>query len=211
MRSVLVQAIGGANPHTAARVMAAALLLLWACDAIALDTEREASAPDATVVAGDFPRPALEVTTSTMPRFGTADGTTQASRVDLSVMPRQASGVGLSLGVTRYSAPAAGFAPYPQASQSLDLGLRWRYTLDSSHRFDVTAYRRMPESDAMSMIESRDPSYGARVEMALGGKGQLHRGFVAEHGFVGFQLESGARLTVKRSGGVPMLYYRNSF
>jgi hypothetical protein len=36
-------------------------------------------------------------------------------------------------------------------------------------------------------------------------------GFVADHGFVGLQLESGARVTLRRSGGKPMIYYRTKF
>jgi hypothetical protein len=37
------------------------------------------------------------------------------------------------------------------------------------------------------------------------------KGLVADKGFLGFQMENGARLTVKRSRGKPMLYYRNTF
>ena len=193
--------------HIFAR-LAAVALLLWACDAIAAATGRGAAQPDATVVAGDFPRPSLEVSTSTMPRLDGVDGAARSSRLDLSVMPQQHSGIGLSLGINTFSATLPSFgAPN---SQSLDLGLRWRYMLDSHSRVDVTAYRRLPNNDAISLIESRDPSYGARVEMAFGSN-RLRKGFVAEHGFVGLQLESGARLTVKRTGGVPMLYYRNTF
>ena len=36
-------------------------------------------------------------------------------------------------------------------------------------------------------------------------------GLVADRGFVGLQLESGARITVRRSGGKPMIYYRTKF
>jgi hypothetical protein len=34
---------------------------------------------------------------------------------------------------------------------------------------------------------------------------------VADRGFIGFQLESGARVTLRRSGGKPMIYYRTRF
>ena len=93
---------------------------------------------------------------------------------------------------------------------SVDFGLHWRYTLDSHYRFDVTAYRRGPNPDAISLIESHDPTYGARVELGLGSIGKS-KGFVANKGFLGFQLESGARVTIKRSGGVPMPCSRNTF
>ena len=185
--------------HAASRI-AAVLLLLWACDAIASDAKRNVAAVDDTLVAGDFPRPALEVTTTRVPRFDS---------VDMSVMPQQGSGMGLSLGVSTFTPAQPLMAPGMQ-SRSLDLGVRWRYTLDGNTRFDVTAYRHVPGNDAMSLIENRDPGYGARVELALGTQ-KLQKGFATQKAFVGLQLESGARLYLKRSGGGPMLYYRNSF
>jgi len=77
-------------------------------------------------------------------------------------------------------------------------------------RLNITTYRRTPGYDAISLIESRDPAHGVRVEMALGAD-QARKGFIADHGFVGFQLESNARLGIKKSGGVPGLYYRKGF
>jgi len=65
-------------------------------------------------------------------------------------------------------------------------------------------------ADALSMIERHEPTYGARVEMGLG-QSRLHKGFVADRGFVGLQLESGARLGVKRVNRAPLIYYRNKF
>ena len=207
MQAISVPGVGNANPRTLGR-LAVVALLLWACDAIAAPEPRDAQ-PQATTVAGELPHPALEITSSTLPSFE-LDRAPHSSRVDLSLMPRTRSAVGLSLGISTTPAPATGFVPNPQASQSLDLGLQWRYSLDSGQRFDVTAYRRLPDRDALSLVQSQDPAYGARFEMALGSS-RLRKGFVADHGFVGLQLESGARLTVKRSGGVPMLYYRNTF
>jgi hypothetical protein len=46
------------------------------------------------------------------------------------------------------------------------------------------------------------------VEMQLAGS---RSAFVAEHGFVGLQLDGGARITLRRSGGRPMVYYRTRF
>ena len=43
------------------------------------------------------------------------------------------------------------------------------------------------------------------------GRAPVAAGLVAERGFLGLQLESGARITVRRSGGKPMLYYRSKF
>jgi hypothetical protein len=188
--------------HTqAVKRIAACAMLLFACDAMAAVTERGAPQPDATFVAGDFPRPALEVTTSNTPRF---------DNVEATVLPQQRSGLGVSMGVTTFNAPAVGFYPPGTLGRSLDLGVHWRYTLENSTRLDVTAYRRMPESDTISLIESRDPSYGARVEMSLGSD-KLRKGFVHEKAFIGLQLEGAARVTLKRGNGGPMLYYRNTF
>ena len=208
MQSVKVPAVDEAGTRALVHVAVAALLL-WACNAGATPAPRDAQRTGATVVASGAPRPAVEMTSGTLPSFD-IEGGTHSSRADVTVLPQAGANVGLSLGVNTAPAPQPGFAPYSQPSQSLDLGLRWRYTFGGGQRFDVTAYRRLAESDALSMVQSRDPSYGARFEMALGAP-QLRKGFVTQHAFIGLQLESGARLTVKRSGGVPMLYYRNSF
>jgi hypothetical protein len=157
--------------------------------------------------------PQLEVSGATLPRFDNS-GATHSSRLDITLMPehRSPSGIGFAFGVNNpVPAPGAfvsGIAPLP----SVDFGIHWRLMFDSSYRFDVTAYRRVSNADAISLIESHDPSYGARIEMGFSSRANtMSKGFVADRGFVGFQLESGARVTFKRSGGVPMLYYRNTF
>ena len=156
--------------------------------------------------------PALEVSTAALPRFDGIDGVTQSSRVGITLMPQRRSGVGLAFGVTSISSATPAFGPPNVAASSVDFGVHWRYTFDSNYRFDVTAYRRTPNSDAISLIESHDPEYGARIEMGFGSMGQGRgKGFVADRGFVGLQLESGARLAIKRKNGGPMLYYRNTF
>ena len=155
-------------------------------------------------------RPQLEVATSTLPRFDSLDGTTRNSRIDMTFLPSNRTGLGFALGLNSASTPTlGGAAPFSATNSSVDLGLHWRYTLDSNYRFDVTAWRRMPNADAVSLIQTKEPTYGARVEMRRGSGNS--KGFVADRGFVGFQLESGARITVKKSQGVPMLYYRNKF
>jgi hypothetical protein len=37
------------------------------------------------------------------------------------------------------------------------------------------------------------------------------RGFKAEKGFIGMQLEGGAKISIKRKNGGPMVYYRTAF
>jgi hypothetical protein len=185
------------TPRSAARVaarLAAVTLALWAVDALA-----------------DPAQPSLEISAATLPRFDNLGGATHSSRVDFALQPHRDSGFGFAVGVNNAYGATGAFLPNFSPQSSVDLGVRWRYTLDSNYRFDVTAYRRVQNSDAMSLIDgSREPSYGARVEMGLASN-NLSKGFVADRGFIGFQLESGARLTVKKSGGVPMLYYRNTF
>jgi hypothetical protein len=202
------------NPTVPAGVvvhMAATAFLLLATQALAARTDRGEPVIDVVVVAAaDLPRPQFEVSTATVPRFDNVDANTQTARIDMRLMSARQSGVGLALGMNNATgAPpiaVSTFAP----PRSVDLGVHWRYTFDSSYRFDVTAYRHMPNADAISLIESREPTYGARVEMGFGSE-NLRKGFVADRGFVGLQLESGARLGVKRKNGGPMFYYRNAF
>lgn len=92
---------------------------------------------------------------------------------------------------------------------SVDIGLQWRQPLTSQQYVDITAWRRVtPPPDAMSLIQQQDPVYGARVEMKLASP-TLKR-FLADK-FIGLQLDSGARIGIKKSNGNPTLYYRNQF
>ena len=152
-----------------------------------------------------------EVSATSLPRFE-PDGGTRTSRVDMTWLPVQRSALGLSLGMTSIDGLGLGLpANLGNIGQSLDVGLHWRYTPDGNYRIDVTAWRRVTPQDAASLIYLREPStYGARVEMRIG-RAPVESGFVAQRGFVGFQLESGARIMVRRSGGKPMLYYRSNF
>ena len=212
MRSVQAAHEVSATCRLAMRLGAIACLFV-AFDAIAAkgDVQQGFGAGDAVMVAAaDIPRPQFEVSTSNLPRFDNTDNTTQTSRVDMRLMPAGRSGFGLSLGMNNANTPGAGGVTPFAAPKSVDLGVHWRYTFDSNYRFDVTAYRRAPDADAMSLIERSDPTYGARVEMGLGST-TISKGFVADRGFVGLQLEGGARVTVKRKFGGPMFYWRNNF
>ena len=64
------------------------------------------------------------------------------------------------------------------------------------------------EPDAYALVQQQEPVYGARVEMRLApAKSPL----LFDRGFVGMQLQSGARISIKRKDGKPMVYYRSSF
>jgi hypothetical protein len=153
----------------------------------------------------------MEVTATSLPRFDNTDGAARSARIDMTWFAPRSSALGLSLGMTSADGTGlAGAGPFNGASPSVGLGLHWRYTLDSNYRIDIKAWRRMGQSDAASLIQAREPSYGARVEMSLASPSRS--GFVADRGFLGFQLESGARITLRKGGGgKPMMYYRTKF
>jgi len=94
---------------------------------------------------------------------------------------------------------------------SVDLGLRWSQRLESQRQVDITAWRRMnTPDDAYSMVQMRQPTVdGARVEMNLAAARKTS--LALDTGFIGLQLEGGARITIKRKEGRPMLYYRSTF
>jgi hypothetical protein len=151
-----------------------------------------------------------EISVTSIPRFE-PDGATRASRVDMSWLPPRRSALGLSVGLSSIDGLGIAVpANLGSTAQSMDVGLHWRYTRDTHYRIDVTAWRRMTPVDTASLVHLHEPSYGARVEMRIG-RSPTQPGFVAERGFVGFQLESGARISVRRSAGKPMIYYRTKF
>lgn len=173
---------------------------------------QEARAPEGEVVVAQAhaePPMRLQVQTSTLPRFDAQDSGFQAPRVDLSLTPLTASGSGLGA-VVGLASPSSLGAPGLQPRTSVDLGLRWTQRLQSQHRIDITAWRRMnTPDDAYSLVQMRQPVYGARVEMNL--SGGRKSGLLFDTGFIGMQLEGGARITVKRKDGRPMVYYRTTF
>lgn len=204
----------GARRHVLAALPL--LLGLLTTGAIARDEVPPATLPSLVSEARD-PRiqaAQLEVSASSLPRFDNVDGSSQASRIALTWLPPRQPGLGLamgmSLGMTNRSGAAFSVGgPSLSSTPSIDLGFHWRYTLDSQYRIDFTAWHRMAPVDAIDLVQSRQPTYGARVEMGLGS--MPRSGFVADRGFLGVQLDGGARITVRRSAGRPMLYYRTNF
>lgn len=203
-----------ANAGASTRMLWAlpALLCCAATSAFAFDEDLSSAmaARSSLAAPADPGRPRLEVSASTLPRFDNTDGASRSSRLDMTWLPPRRSALGVSLGMTSPDAASApAFAQRPSSTPSVDLGVHWRYTMDSNDRVDVTAWRRLVPPDALTLVQAREPTYGARVEMQVGSLPS--RGFVAERGFVGLQLESGARVTLRRSGGKPMVYYRRKF
>jgi hypothetical protein len=157
-------------------------------------------------------QPRLQVQASSLPRLESSDTGFQAPRVDVSLFPPGGpSGIGAVLGM---STPRAGVQAYGlnPPSTSVDLGVRWSQRLNAQQHIDVTAWRRMnSDQDAYSLIQRQQQTvYGARVELNLAASSTKTR-FATDLGFIGLQLESGARISIKRKNGAPMVYYRTSF
>jgi len=90
-----------------------------------------------------------------------------------------------------------------------DFGLQWRRPLGSDRTIDILAWRRVPprERDALSMIQDREPMFGARVEMRITSRSS----FATELKAIGLQLDNGAKIMLRRKDGNPTLYYRQQF
>lgn len=187
-------------------------LLAGSCLAAPAAWSQEAIETADAAAAGEAPL-RLEVTAATLPRFDPVDAASSASRLDLALLPPRPSAVGLALGMSNLPpqnpqmAAALGGAGRP----NLDVGVHVRHTLDSNHQIDVTAWRRMTQQpDAHTLIQQQQPRYLARVEMNLNNS-RKKTPLLADKGFLGVQLDSGARLSLRRKNGGPMLYYRNTF
>ena len=193
------------------RVGGALMLALASAGAWGFDGDVTALAAPSTIPSSDErERLQLDLSASSLPRFDNTDGSARSSRIDMTWLPPRRSALGLSLGMTSSQGSAfAATAPYPGGPASVDLGLHWRYTPDGNYRIDVTAWRRVVPADPLTLVQIHQPSYGARVEMRINPVQKT--GFVADRGFIGFQFESGARVTLRRSGGKPMIYYRTRF
>lgn len=175
---------------------------------------QEAGRPAETVVAQagpeQQPQVRLQVQASTLPRLDTQESSFQAPRVDMTLYPAHGHGLGAVVGMSSFTPRAdVGLQPYGLQPNrpGVDLGLRWSPRLQNQ-QIDIMAWRRMStEDDAYSLVQ-RQPVYGARVEMNLASS-KSSFGFV--RGILGLQLESGARISVKRKYGGPMIYYRTTF
>jgi hypothetical protein len=199
--------VAGRHARTMGPWAALALAGLAACPAAWADDTGDAPA-EATLVAdartGQRPL-RMEVQTSALPRFESQEGGFQAPRVDFSLFPSQRARFAAVVGMSGFGPRqpnGIGFAPQ---SPSFDLGVRWTHK-----QIDVTAWRRVNAADdAYSAIMERQAVYGARVEMNI--KPAQPSLFGLDKGFLGMQLESGARISVKRKNGGPMIYYRQTF
>jgi len=216
MEKAAAAGVGAGRRWESALGCCTSLLAVTLCQAAQAQqqTEPAGKAPAEAVVAQARVEPPVlvQVRTSTLPRFDAQDSGFQAPRVDVSLTPTTSSGSGLGA-VLGLASPAANNNPLGmQARTSVDLGLRWTQRLQSQHQIDITAWRRMNNApdDAIGLIQAQQPVYGARVEMNLSARSPK-TSFAVDRGFIGLQLEGGARITVKRKDGRPMVYYRTTF
>jgi len=92
---------------------------------------------------------------------------------------------------------------------SVDVGVQWRQPLLRQQMVDISAWHRIqPPSDALGLVQQREPVFGARIEMKL--TSPSLKNYFADR-FIGMQLDSGARIGIKKSNGNPTIYYRNQF
>ncbi len=153
----------------------------------------------------------IAISASNLPRFDNFDGSSRTQqRLDMALLSPGRSAFGVTMGIIGLSPTRPGFnAGAADSLPGVNLGLQYRYMFDNNRRIDITAWREMGRpNDALSMVQSRDAGFGARVEMQLVGS---RSPLVAERGFVGVQLDGGARIALRRSGGKPMVYYRSKF
>ena len=211
--SALARCVGAGLLLVASAAGAAEPIADWASDTagftivpLALTVPGAPGSPGA-VAAGSQ----IEISSSSLPRFDNFDGGQRTvQRIDMALLSPGRSSFGVTMGLSslspsRYALGGGATDGLP----GMNLGLQWRYIMDNNRRVDITAWRDLGRpNDALSMIQSRDAGYGARVEMQLAGS---RSPFVADRGFIGVQLDGGARITLRRSGGKPMVYYRNKF
>lgn len=190
----------------------AGLAPLFASGAALADGDPDDEQPMAFAVAApvDTERgPRLEISAAPIPSLDNADGLGGTTRLDLTSWPRkpQNSMLGVSLGL---SVPSSSALDPRTPPQSVDLGFRWRSSVDSTRRLDVSAWRRVtPVPDAITLINGRQPElYGTRVEMQFT---TSRSRIVPELGAIGMQLSGGAKLSLRAKHGKPMLYYRSRF
>lgn len=185
----------------------------WLCGALCCMAGLSAAQSDNHLPTGAGP--AITLRSQTYPDMG-APGPNQTAAHDSIhytditgwLTPRQASSLGLTLGVV---SQMHGAAVGPQA---YDLGVRWRSQLDSRVQLDIHAWartsQRQARSDALGMILYQDqPAFGTRVEVQW--RTSRTHGLAPEFGAIGLELGGNSRLLLRAKRGGPMLYYRAKF
>ena len=213
MEKIAEAGAASADSHRRLRIAGCVASALWAACPLAW-SQAAPQPPEEVLVAQARVEPSVRVhvQTSALPRMDAQDTGFQAPRVDVALFPSRPAGYGLGA-VLGFSGFASRRAQQPLGMQaprpSFDLGLRWSQRLQSQ-QVDITAWRRMStDDDAYSLVQARQPVYGARFEMGFAQAAKSR--FALERGFIGLQLESGAKISLRRKDGRPMIYYRTTF
>ena len=152
----------------------------WVCAGLLLGAGATLAAESASN--GVPPGSVIEISTSNLLRldnFGGSNRTQQ--RLDMALLSPGRASFGVTMGMTGLSPSRYGFnAGAMEGPTGVNLGLQYRYIFDNNRRVDITAWREMGRTnDALTMVQSRDNGYGARVEMQLAG---VRSPLVAERG-----------------------------
>lgn len=211
MENAAEAAAGVAGTHRNLPIVCA-LAALWIASPVASAQDVPRSAGDVLVAQAREPAVRVQVQTTTLPRMEAQDTGFQAPRVDVSLIPSNPGNYGLGpvVGMSGFAA-RPGLQPIGLQAQrpSFDVGLRWSQRVQGQH-VDITAWRRMnTDEDAYSLVQSRQPVYGARFEVSFAAAAKSS--FALDRAFIGMQLEGGARISLKRKYGGPMVYYRTTF
>jgi hypothetical protein len=213
MENAAEAAAGVAGTHRNLRIVCA-LAALWIASPVASAQEAARPAGDVLVAQAREPGVRVDVQTTTLPRIEAQDSGFQAPRVDVSLIPSRPGNYGLGpvVGMSGF-AMRPGLQPIGLQAQrpSFDVGLRWSQRVQGGQHVDITAWRRMgnDDEDAYSLVQSRQPVYGARVEVSFAAAAKSP--FALDRAFIGMQLEGGARISLRRKYGGPMIYYRTTF
>ncbi|MES2481089.1 MAG: hypothetical protein V4609_03750 [Pseudomonadota bacterium] len=89
---------------------------------------------------------------------------------------------------------------------SLSLGLRWRPQLTAGHTLDISVWRQVTPVPSLTGVLSRDPGYGAQVELQLASERMA-----ALRDLVGFKFSNGARISLRRKSGQTTINFRMQF
>jgi hypothetical protein len=173
-----------------ARALAASVLAV-ACGAAGAQGDEDEPASAA---------PRFEVTAEPVARLDGVQPSTRIEAIGWAAGDVHAFGVAVGSQTDRVSV-----VPWqsPQAENSLNIGLRWRSTLNDRRRVDVAAWRQV------AAAADERPGVTTRIEMQF--TSPRSSVGLSDLGAIGMQLDGNAKLQLKIRRGKPMFYYRSKF
>jgi len=179
-------------PHTALAARALAMsVLVAACGAAAAEGDDE-----------EQPAPTTRLELSAAP-VTRADGAQPGKRIEaIGWAGSDAHAFGVALG-SQFDRVSATPWQTPQWESSLNVGVRFRSSLNDHRRVDFAAWREVAGAT------NERPGVSTRIEMQFASP-RSSVGF-SELGAIGMQLDGNAKLQLKIRRGKPMFYYRSKF